>query len=294
MRRYANTGTSSLTVGLIAVTLWLACSDDDKGPTGGSVHADSVVQIAEDGSHPTVSPQGDWVAFRTSSGIYKVPTTGGNPVRIFGNGYEPDWSWAHDLILVRYGGVTVFSPNSGEIVTTLSVYYDDGPCWSPDGTEIAAQDDGIVVFSYPDGDGSIVSCTDTLDGGCEGEGPSWSPDGQTLAFEDGLEILTVPRSGGTATPIVYGLRDVSYPAWSPDGNWIAFLMDDTLYQHAHIWVTDARGQDYALYQMTSGDYLDYAPAWSPDSKYIYFARHRVDSAYYYTPLGIWRVRFGTE
>jgi len=276
--------------------LSLSCGDDDKGPTGDNGNgSDSIVRISQEGSHPTLSPEGDWVAYKTDSGIYRSPIAGGDPEKIFSYGLEPDWSWVHDLILVRAGGITVFDPATGDIVQTLAVNYDDGPCWSPSGAEIAVQDGGLLVVAYPDGETSRVSCADTVDSGCEGEWPTWSPDGQTLAFEDGLDIMTIPRiGGGIATPVVYNLWDVSYPTWSPNGDWIAFLMEDSTHQNAHIWVSDARGKGYGLYQLTSGKYIDYGPAWSPDSKFIYFARRQVDSAFYYTPLGIWRVKFGAE
>jgi Tol biopolymer transport system component len=283
-----------MSLGIVLLTLSLSCGDDDP-PTGGNgIAADSIVQISDEGSHPTVSPDGAFVAYKTSSGIYKAPVGGGSTVKIFGYGLEPDWSWVHDLILVRAGNVTIFDPATGDTTKTLTVAYDDGPCWSPLGTEIAAQDDGILLISYPGGVTSTVPCADTLDGGCEGEWPSWSPDGQWLAFEDGLEILKIPRAGGIATPVVYDLWDVSYPAWSPDGDWIAFLMEDSTHQFAHIWVSDSRGKNLGLYRMTDGEYIDYAPAWSPDSKQIFFSRRRVDSSFHYTPLGIWRVSFEGE
>ncbi len=62
----------------------------------------------------------------------------------------------------------------------------------------------------------------------------WSPDGQRLVVaaadtptvDDSYmrrKLLTVPASGGAATPVATTAGKLTHPRWSPDGKWIAWL-----------------------------------------------------------------------
>jgi Tol biopolymer transport system component len=257
-----------------------------------------LTQVTFDGaSGSAVSADGTKLACVVPDAGVVVMTADGAVLDTIGSGYEPCWCPDQDLVLVRQGStLKVIDPETGEMVWTFSGDFDDGPAWSPLGHEIAAQGDpGIAVISYPGGELTTISCSDPDQTGCEGETPTWSPDGEWIAFEDGLEILKVPRTGGTAVEIVGDLNDVAYPAWSPDGRWIAFLQDSTAYDYAHIWVADARGMEYGLWQATSGEYFDYRPAWSPDSRVIYFTRREGGCTYGCDDApNIWKVGFAPE
>lgn len=254
----------------------------------------SPIQITTTGGRePTVSPDGGWVAYAAASGgIKKIPSSGGAPSDVANTGSHPDWCWAtaNDLVLFVNGdtlagpiGLYTVSPSGGTPALFSEGYYEP-PDWSPNGDEIAVQGDAgsVRLLAWPGGTQSLVACSDPDLSSCDGETPTWSPGGSDIAFEDGSEILRVPRTGGTATTVVSGLRDVAYPAWSPDGRWIAFTMQDGNF-NAHIWIADSRGIAFGLQQVTEGEAEDYRATWSPDSNWIYFDSNRTGQS------EIWKV-----
>jgi len=279
-------------VSLAAFALSVSCGGESPSEPGTPTPGTPVQVTTGGGDQPTVSPDGAWVAFLlTGNGIGKVPSTGGPGEPLTTAGREPDWARAGDLILYRDGS-DLLTVNPATKATTLvrSGGFDDDAVWSPGGDLIAVQGaspDGLYLISYPSAEIVMVPCITPHGSACSGETPGWAPDGQFIVFADDGAILKVSRNGGSAEEIggsSAGPGSPAHPTWSPDGNWIAFARE-SLPEHSHIWVIDARGSSSGPLQITSGAYRDANPAWSPDSRVLYFDSDRSGQR------EVWKVTF---
>jgi dipeptidyl aminopeptidase/acylaminoacyl peptidase len=159
---------------------------------------------------------------------------------------------------------------------------DTSPRWSLDGSTIAfvskrEDDKEPQLYVLPAGGGEAVRLTN-LDHGVSD--PVWSPDSSTIAF--------VSKVGGWETPQDEKEKDKSKPAriittmkYREDGN--GFTYD----QHPHIFVVAAEGGEAR--QLTSGDYADADPCWSPDGESLAFVSSRHDSRDSDDAADVWMV-----
>jgi Tol biopolymer transport system component len=186
---------------------------------------------AGQGTHPTWSPDGLWVAFATSrdgnSEVYRVRPDGTGPENLTTNPSND--------------GEPAFSPNGKLIAFTtdrdgegprLYVMGADGsdpravgdslpgkeqhdPTWSPDGHAIA--------FATTEGVRTSIHVVTLADGGerglGEGEEPTWAADGRVYySLRDSVFARTLD---GNPPHLV--VPDARAPTASPDGRWLAFV-----------------------------------------------------------------------
>ncbi len=152
--------------------------------------------------------------------------------------------------------------------------------------------------------------------------PRWSPDGRSLAFlssrlgEQGTQVFTLDLSGGEGVQLTNIEQGVEAYEWSPDGNRLVLLIRDSdptegggepdgpwvidrlqfkadyvgylNRLRAHLYVFDVETK--AVVQITSGDYEDYDPTWSPDGSAIAFVSNRTEEPDANYNTDIWLVK----
>ncbi len=117
--------------------------------------------------------------------------------------------------------------------------------------------------------------------------PSWSPDEKWIVCNsyqwnnDGQYIHVLNSKNGARQVLLEELTDVSSPAWSPGGNKIAFASTrrgnwDIYVMEVEVEETRGREQVKAgkVYTLTFNPADDWAPAWSPDGKWLAFTSNR--------------------
>jgi len=133
--------------------------------------------------------------------------------------------------------------------------------------------------------------------------PRWSPDGRWLAFlssreDEHTQLWLLDRQGGEGRKVTTVQSDVDDYVWAPDGKRIAlvaedadtakpktpspividrfqFKQDEAGYlgkQRRHLYVLDIEAGKTTM--LTSGDYDELLPAWSPDGRSLAFVSKR--------------------
>lgn len=166
------------------------------------------------------------------------------------------------------------SDSNGLVRLTNSLFDDEIPAWSPDGTKIAfsSKRDGNSEIYVMNADGTGVTrltnnvATDYL--------PSWSPDGTKIAFtsyRDGdAEIFVMNADGSGLVQRTSNTFKDDGASWSPDGTKIAFQSDRDGDFEIYTMNPDGSG----VTQLTFNTAVESDASWSPDSTKIAFASKR--------------------
>jgi len=239
---------------------------------------------------PTWSPDGRQIAFLSmrdgNAEIYIMDADGANVRRLTSNqSYEGYPVWSPDGKSIAFvsdrdepdpvgcgnsatgcsTNIYVIDINSmNETRLTDSPSIDEGPSWSPDGTQ-------IVFFSTRDGNNEIYlmksdgsDITRLTFNPADDWRTRWSPDGKHIAFvsfRDGnLEIYVMDADGSNVTRLTNNQADDSAPAWSPDGQHIAFHSSSSD-GNAKICIMDFNGSNMTC--LTNNLANAWEPVWQP-------------------------------
>jgi Tol biopolymer transport system component len=152
------------------------------------------------------------------------------------------------------------------------------PVFSPNGKQIAygciyqssTGKEGICRINADGSHKKVLSKCSCYSSAFQASGIDWSPNGKLIAFSDGLNIYTIPASGGHAKKILdptkSGGEDGDYfdPHFSPNSQKILFTQEAGAVDNGFsIEIANADGSDRHVILGQIGDYPDlYYPRWA--------------------------------
>ena len=165
--------------------------------------------------------------------------------------------------------------------------------WSPDGTRLSCEGDGVTdpslngIYTIRSSDGGGLTRVTSNPGGVDGPG-DYSPDGKRFAFiradVNGNLAHYVVNADGSGVPLQITPTGMILSgdggSWSPTGNQILFSAHASNSVRSSLWVVNADGSGLQQIPVAGcgGAFSDpnsiccHSPSWSPDGQKIVFTR----------------------
>jgi eukaryotic-like serine/threonine-protein kinase len=209
--------------------------------------------------YPRLAPDGKSFVFASSQNgnwdIYRqtVGTPAAVNLTVGADSYDTQPAYSPDGARIAFrssrngGGVFVMNVDGSNVKQVSDAGFN--PAWSPDGRELAVNDDNIINY----------------------EGRNTYPSASRL-----WAIDTITRARRVITT-----RDAVQSDWSPHGQRLAFWGEQKG-GHRDIWTVAADGGGEPV-PVTDDGFIDWNPVWSPDGEYLYFLSNRGGE------MNLWRV-----
>ena len=143
------------------------------------------------------------------------------------------------------------------------------PAVSPDGRMVAfaaGHFENYRIYVRQISGGRMIALTDSMQ---TAEWPRWSPDGSRIMYSTAARTYTIPSLGGMSVPFTDSLRMTSC-TFSNKGDRVACSgqRPQSFAAPVGIYVAGTRGENARLLPGSGSDRGSFAPAWSPDDRFI--------------------------
>jgi serine/threonine protein kinase/dipeptidyl aminopeptidase/acylaminoacyl peptidase len=236
--------------GALGVWLWLMRRPSPPPRLVFASAAQKLTYLPGEELHPSLAPDGKSFVFASSQNgnwdIYRqtVGAPAADNLTAGMSSYDTQPAYSPDGARIAFrssrngGGVFLMNIDGSNVTQVTDAGFN--PTWSPDGRELALNDDNIMNY----------------------EGRNTYPSASKLWA---VNVTTGARR-------VITTRDAVQSDWSPHGQRLAFWGEQKG-GHRDIWTVASDGRSDPV-PVTDDGFVDWNPVWSPNGEYLYFLSNR--------------------